>query len=142
MTWNGTVINNVPTFIYHDELTNSRTYTDSKEPGYLVCTSTAIMEIRWSYPTDASVISAGDFSQNFFHYRVGRFHNPPLRARLQINPFNHIRAPRTDARANGLWRCHELSGPTLHVGIYARVPGELPYSCVIRHISLLNTSFC
>ena len=123
MTWNGTVINNVPTLIYHDELMNGTIYfndTDHNGPGTLVCTSTALRTIFWSYPTDASAIQPFNFTQNFHHLPFGSKSDPPIRGRLQRNPINPITAPIADERANGLWRCHERHGLTLHVGIFAR----------------------
>ena len=128
MRWNGTVITgDTPTLIFHDELfSGTGPITDPDGPGRLVCTSETPTTVRWSFPTDASRITAGDSTDNFFHRREGSMINPPVVSRLSRNPANPIiiNSPRVDQRANGLWRCNEDSGPTIYVGIYARVPGE------------------
>ena len=130
MTWNGTDITNIPTFIYHDELTDNLFFTDPNGPGSLVCTSVGLRNVLWAYPTDDSNIGILiDNSQNFVHSRLGGESLPPIRSRLSRNPNNPITTPRTDERANGLWRCSEqYVGSVLHVGIYARVPGEFSYN--------------
>ena len=121
MTWNDTDISDVLTFIYHDELTDKPGFSG---PGTLLCISRQIREVFWSYP-DGSRVMLSNTSQNFLHLQLGHQLDAPIRARLSRNPDNPITTPRTDELANGLWQCHERKGPTYHVGIYARVPGEL-----------------
>ena len=122
MTWNGTDITGVPTLIYHDELLSYNGPNNHPDaPGRLLCISRTPRPIYWSYPTDASRIPLLDTSDNFFHRRGG---SNPVLSRLSRNSENPITTPRTDQRANGLWRCNENNGPTLYVGLYARVPGE------------------
>ena len=127
MTWNGTDISDVPTLIYHDELTDKPGFDGS---GTLLCTSRRSLSVSWSYP-DNIEIGLSDSSQSFLHLQSGNLGDPPIRARLSRNPSNPITTPRTDRRANGLWRCFQHKGPKyslgspIHVAIYARVPGEL-----------------
>ena len=136
MTWNGTNITNIPTFIYHDELTDEdiSNKTDINGPGILVCTSVALRDISWAHPTYSSSIDLTDNTQNFLHSRLGSVSAPPIHSLLSRNPDNPIVTPRTDEPANGLWRCSESSGPVLHVGIYARVPGEF----IIIEVNLIK----
>ena len=124
MTWNGDTINsNIPTLIYHDELYNGTGPIDNPNgPGRLVCTSQTPRTTHWTFPTYASRIVAGNTDDNFFHRREG---TNPVVSRLSLNSANPITTPRTDYRANGLWRCNEDSGPTIYVAIYARVPGAV-----------------
>ena len=49
--------------------------------------------------------------------------NPPVVSRLSQNSARPITAPITEDFANGLWRCNEEGGTTIHVGIYARNGG-------------------
>ena len=127
MTWNGTDISDVPTFIYHDELTDKPGFNES---GTLLCISRVPSGVFWSYADNRGIVLS-DRSQNFLHLQSGNLSDPPIQARLSRNPSNPITTPRTDRRANGLWRCFEHKGPTyiigplFYVGLYARVPGEL-----------------
>ena len=123
MRWNGTVItSNIPTLIFHDELfSGTGSINDPDGPGRLVCRSETPRTVRWAFATDASRIVAGDTTDNFVATRQG---TNPILSRLSRNPANPITTPRTDQRANGLWRCNEDNGPWIYVGIYTRVPGE------------------
>ena len=50
MTWNGTDITGVPTFIYHDELVTGTTpISDPNGPGRLICRSSSSIEIHWAF---------------------------------------------------------------------------------------------
>ena len=97
--------------------------TDPDGPGRLICNSTTPKTTHWAFPTDNSRIMASNINGHFFHTREGNVNSPPVVSRLSLNSANPITTPRTDDRANGLWRCNEDKGPTIYVGIYARVPG-------------------
>ena len=124
MRWNGTLItSNIPTLIYHDELLSTTgPITDPNGPGSLICESETAT-LFWAYPTDSGRITAGGTTDTFFHRREGSTSNPPVVSRLSRNPANNTL--RTGQQENGLWRCNEQNGPSIYVGIYARVPGRV-----------------
>ena len=132
MFWNGTNITTIPTFIYHDELTDSHSaFTDPFAPGHLVCRSATPLLMHWSRSADESRLSDQEFSLPFIHTRRGReIHRPPIYSRLSQNPDSPITIsnPATESEWNGLWRCNEFDRPEiLYVALYARVPGKPSY---------------
>ena len=121
MTWNGTDITGVPTFIYHDELfRGTGPITDPDGPGRLICrslTQTA-QPVRWLDVSGSIVRDLHSQSSAFFQRRK-TLSNVEL-SRLSLSTTYTIMRR---ANTSGLWICGP-PGMRVYVGLYARVEGK------------------